>query len=107
MDGVSFETFLSVLKEFGAFGFIAFMWWVDSKNISKVLAQYREDMNEQRRMYENNAELVRKVTLIAEDLKDIVIMNTQAWIQVKDGIYGNQFCPMVRLEKSAMGVVQK
>jgi len=69
----------------------------------KVLKQYQADMADQRRMYENNVELVRQVISLANDQKDLIIMNTRGFTQLIDDVRGNQFCPMVRLEKKAKG----
>jgi len=50
----------------------------------------------QARMYQNNVKLVQNYESIARDLKDIVILNTQAVQKVCDKIETNQFCPAVR-----------
>ena len=62
--------------------------------------QYRE----MKTMYENNVQLVETNEKLAGDLKEVVIMNTQAITRLDEGIRGNQFCPMIRLEKKAQGV---
>ncbi|MBU0969198.1 MAG: hypothetical protein KKC20_01060 [Proteobacteria bacterium] len=54
--------------------------------INAILAQYRDDMMEQRRMYENNVELVKAYQVHAGDLKDVIIMNTQAMTKLVDRI---------------------
>jgi hypothetical protein len=54
--------------------------------ISLILSQYREDMLEQRKMYENNVELVKQYRLLADDLKDIIIMNTTAMTKLVEKI---------------------
>ena len=59
------------------------------------------------RMYENNVKLVEENEALAKDLKEVVIMNTQAMTKLAEGIDKNQFCPMVRLEKRAEGMVKK
>ena len=56
------------------------------------------------KMYKDNVSLVEELEEIANDLKDVVIMNTQAMTRLGDNIEKNQFCPMVRLEKQAKGV---
>jgi len=63
-----------------------------------ILARYQEDMAAQRRMYENNVELVKQTQTIAQDLKDLVVLNTQAWQAARSDILNNQFCPLRRLE---------
>lgn len=54
--------------------------------ISVILSQYREDMLEQRKMYEHNVELVKQYRVLADDLKDIIIMNTQAMTKLVEKI---------------------
>jgi len=55
------------------------------------------------RMYENNVSLAERQEEVARDLREVVIMNTQAMTKACDAINSNQFCPMVRLEKTAPG----
>jgi|GEM_PF-2964867 nitrogen fixation-related uncharacterized protein len=76
------ETALSL----GALGIVLIFWYFDKQQTDKVLAQYREDMLEQRKMYENNVELVRQYENLAGDLKDIIVMNTQAMTKLVDRI---------------------
>jgi len=104
MDGLSFSVLLEVFKSFGFAGIIVLIWWVDSKNIHKVLARYQADMKEIRLMYESNVRLVTHYEDLARDLKDVVLMNTEAMTTLAKDVRGNQFCPMVRLEKQAQGV---
>ena len=57
------------------------------------------------RMYEDNVTLVKDYARLANDLHDVVIMNTQAMTRLIDSIKTNQYCPAIRLEKSARGIV--
>ena len=57
------------------------------------------------KMYEKNVSLVEDYATLAKDLHDIVIMNTQAMTKLVESIKKNQYCPAVRLEKRAKGVV--
>lgn len=57
------------------------------------------------RMYENNITLVKDYNSLANDLHDVVVMNTQAMTRLIDSIATNQYCPAIRLEKSAKGIV--
>jgi hypothetical protein len=68
-----------------------------------MLLQYHADMQEQREMYKNNAELCRRYVQLAEDQRDVIVMNTQAMTRLVSSIDGNQYCPMIRLEKRALG----
>lgn len=112
----SLQPFIKVLAEFGIPGLVICMWWYDIRamrksneshraEIAAILAQYQSDMAEQRRMYEANAELVRQYEGLAKDLKDVIMLNTQAFTRLDDDIRSNQFCPAVRLEKQAPGVI--
>ena len=47
-------------------------------------------------MYENNAELVKNVSRIAENLQDIVLLNTQQMQAVRDLVSNNLYCPLMR-----------
>jgi len=61
--------------------------WQQSKRFEAVV-----------RMYESNVKLVERQDEIASDLREVVIMNTQAMTRALDAIDANQFCPMVRVE---------
>ena len=104
MDGFSLDVIIKIISNFGVPGIVLIIWWFDSKANEKTLRQYREDMIEMRKMYESNVELVKRFVEISGDLREIVIMNTQAWQRVSDDVRQNQFCPTVRLKKDAMGV---
>ncbi len=124
METVSFGVLLDVLKNFGPIGLIAFMWWMDTKSIRKIMDEnkqyvqeildsYKRDMAEIRRMYEDNVRLVeshdalnRNYAALASDLKDAYIMTAQINQRLADSIESNQYCPMVRLEKRAVGSVK-
>lgn len=54
--------------------------------INNILAQYREDMLDQRKMYDSNVELVKQYQSLAGDLKDIIIMNTTAMTKLVERI---------------------
>ncbi|MCF6246906.1 MAG: hypothetical protein L3J69_06040 [Desulfobacula sp.] len=73
-----FLKIIETVLSFGAIGIILVIWFFDKQQVDKTLSQYREDMLEQRKMYENNAELVKQYKSLAGDLKDIIILNTQA-----------------------------
>lgn len=73
-------------------------------------ADKRDQANERRfdavkQMYEKNVELVRDSHGLSDDLKDIVIMNTQESQKTRsevekarDDIKNNRFCPVMRVE---------
>lgn len=99
----SFQTVLKVAAEFGLVGIVLIMWWIDRKDLRRVLDQYQNDMTEIRQMYKNNVHLVEGYESLAGDLKDVIMMNTQAFTRLDDDIEKNQYCPTVRLKKEAIG----
>jgi len=103
MESINLAGLFEIFGSFGIVGLIVVLWWFDQKKVWKVLNQYKADMAEQRRMYENNVKLVQGYESLARDLKDVVIMNTQAMQKITDSVNSNQFCPMIRLEKKARG----
>lgn len=105
MDGMTLDMIVKMVQGFGLPGIVFIVWYFGEKNHEKTLRQYREDMLEQRRMYENNVELVKQVYSLAENHQSIVMLNTQGYQKLCDAINSNQFCPMVRLKKSAPGTV--
>ena len=99
MDTFSLKTLFDLFQGFGPIGIVVLLWWYDVKQIRKILEQYKGDMIEMRRMYENNVELVKDYRGLAGDLKEVVIMNTQAIVGLDKDIAKNQFCPLVRKEQ--------
>ena len=103
MEGISLSILLEVFKSFGFAGIIVVIWWIDSKNIRKILESYRDDTRKAVQRYEDNVRLVTHYEELARDLKDVVMMNTQAMTQNYQAIKTNQYCPQVRLEKKSKG----
>lgn len=106
MEALGLQTLIQILHDFGPFGIVVVLWWYDGKQIRKILLQYKEDMDEIRHMYKNNVHLVEGYERVANALKDVILLSTQVNQRLVDDINGNQFCPMVRLEKKAKGVLQ-
>ena len=101
---------IDIFGQFGFIGLVLYIWYVDHRRfqtvvdehkaqISAVLESYRTDMTETRRMYENNVELVKSYQILARDLHDVVILNTQGFQKTLDAVMSNQFCPLNRIEK--------
>lgn len=110
----SFKQVVDLVSGFGIPGIMLIIWYYSEKShektirhyrddMHKILQQYHEEMIEQRRMYDNNVELVKECLDNSRDLKDVVLLNTQAWQKASDDINRNQFCPQVRLRKEAEG----
>jgi len=82
MDPVSIHQIISLgaaLQIGGPILAVLVIWWVDRRDIQKILSFYREDMQDMRRMYESNVILVRSYQALSGDLKDIVILNSTAF----------------------------
>lgn len=105
MDNMSLDAISRLATIVGPGGIVLVLWYLSDRAHERTLRQYREDMLEQRRMYENNVELVRGYSDLAKDLKDVVILNTQVVTRLCDDINRNQYCPMVRLKKDAPGSI--
>lgn len=102
------STLIGILSKLSSWplGMLIFAMVVGPWVFALALAQqYRRGLDETRQMYKNNAHLVESYETLAKDLKDVVIMNTQAFTRASNDIEGNQFCPMVRLKKKAAGVI--
>lgn len=114
IEGVSLDGIVKLISNFGIPGLVLVLWYLSDKSHELTLKQYREDILEQRRtyeeglkevreMYERNVMLVKDYASLARDLRDIVVMNTQTLTRVGDDINRNQYCPMVRLKKEVTG----
>jgi len=113
MESINVAGIIAVFTAFGPVGLIALVWYNDMKamrkthadhkeEISQVLATYKEDMADMRRMYESNVELVKVTQDVTGDLKDVVISNTRCLTQLSTEIKQNQYCPMVRVNKKTV-----
>lgn len=104
MEQIGFQTIIGIVSNFGVPGILFVLWWFTTRAHERTLQSYKDDMREMRVMYENNVNLVKGYQGLAGDLKDVVIMNTQAMTTICEDVRNNQFCPMVRLRKQASGV---
>ena len=111
MDGINLAVIVEIITRYGLTGILAIFWWSERKEnkesktqITIILQQYKQDMVEMRKMYESNVTLVKGYQSVAGDLKEVVIMNTQAMTELCLDVRTNQYCPNVRLEKQAKGV---
>lgn len=90
---------VDILSQYGPYGLLIIIWYLDNRRIQSILDTYQADMAETREMYKNNVALVKDYQSLATDLHDVVIMNTQAWQKTYDAVTTNQFCPLNRIEK--------
>ena len=79
------------------------------KAVNLILGQYKDDVGEIKRLYENNADLVRDYNATCERLEKIysetisvISLNTQTQTQLVEAIKHNRFCPAAR-EKGPEG----
>ena len=100
MESLGILTVLKIAADFGVLGLVIYLWWSDNQRYEALLIQYKSDMDEQRKMYEKNVSLVKDYWGIAGDLREVVIMATQTMTTLTDEIRQNQYCPMVRIEKT-------
>ena len=95
---------------------VLFIWWVDRRDIAKILKQnqeqlsvYREDtkkileqndkqFNSVVLMYQNNAELVKNYDKVSKDFREVVVSNSTICANLSNAITHNLFCPLVRKE---------
>jgi hypothetical protein len=107
LAGVNMSTALLILNVLGLPGLIFMIWYVDQKRfvksqadhremVAELLKNYKEDVDKVTRYYERNVELVTRYEKLANDLSDIIHLNTQAQTRLVESIKGNQFCPAVR-----------
>ena len=105
-EALATSALFDLAKNFGVGGLMLLYAWMQNQQTTKLLARYHADMEEQRQMFVQSYALVKKFAHLATDLKDVVIMNTQANTGLKDTIESNQYCPNVRLQKKAQGVTK-
>jgi len=77
---------IKMILDLGPIGVVLILGYFAKQQIDKTLSQYRDDMLEQRKMYESNVELVKRTLSMADDLKDIIVMNTQAMTKLVERI---------------------
>lgn len=95
----SYLNVFKVIADFGVLGLVIYLWWADTRLFKQILQQYKQDMDEQRRMYDKNVSLVKDYHSVAGDLKNIVILVTQQMTTVASEIRQNEFCPLIRVKK--------
>jgi len=94
---------IAAFGQFGLAGMIAMVWYLDRKDIQRMMDTYEVHMAEIREMYKNNVRLVEGYDRICNDLHSVVVVNTQAMQRLTDAVNANQFCPMVRVVKKKEG----
>jgi hypothetical protein len=77
---------IKMILDLGPIGVVLILGYFAKQQIDKTLSQYRDDMLEQRKMYEANVDLVKRTLSMADDLKDIIMLNTQAMTKLVERI---------------------
>ena len=125
MDQIGLQTLISLVSNFGIPGIVFILWYLTTRAHERTMQAYkddmqrerqenkeqmqkafqrsRENMQEIRQMYESNVLLVKNYRDLAGDLKDVLILNTQAMTTLCDNMKNNQFCPVVRKETNFGG----
>jgi len=119
MDPVSLHQIIGLagaLQIGGPILAVLFIWWIDRRDIAKILRQnveqlttYREDTkkildrNEKQfnnvvLMYQNNTELVKSYDKVSRDFREVVVANSTICANLNNAIIHNMFCPLVRKE---------
>lgn len=99
VKGAGLTAVLIFGPEIALFLIVLFMLvrWERMNDLTKANAEeQRKQFESVCRMYENNAELVKNVSRIAENLQDIVLLNTQQMQAVRDLVSNNLYCPLMR-----------
>lgn len=124
MDAISLPAATLFIQLLGLPGLVFIIWHYDNKRdqrkdalrnkeiaereraVSLILTQYKDDVAEIKKLYENNAGLVKdynKIYLRQEHLYtetiSIISLNTQTQTKLVENIKNNMFCPIIRREK--------
>lgn len=121
METLGLTLGIAVIQLLGLPGLVFVIWHFDNKKFAKmsalhrseiaqkdkaitdILSQYRADVSEIKRLYENNVHLVKEYEKAQKRLEalysqtiDVISLNTQTQTQLVDSIRSNQFCPATR-----------
>jgi F0F1-type ATP synthase gamma subunit len=106
-SAMGFMSLANFFAQYGPLGLVVAIWYSDIRLMRKMLKEHEDHMKEIRRMYESNVKLVDAYEDLAGDLKEVVIMNTQAMTTLNDSIKQNQFCPMLRVDKEKVEISRR
>lgn len=114
MEAISLPFATLIMQVLGLPGLIFVIWHFDAKrferqreeyksHVTEILIQYKDDVSEVKRLYENNVELVRNYEYgvkqwekLDGDLAGIITLNTRILTTLVEKVESNQFCPTVR-----------
>ncbi len=119
METITIPSVVAILQGWGPFGIIILLWWLDTRNLFKIvevnrvdtqqlmedrrketsgiLDSYRSDVESVREMYRNNVKLVEGYEKLCGDLHDLVVLNISKLGILTEKIEQNEFCPIRRL----------
>ena len=69
--------------------------YIQQRQLKKVEDYYRSNV----KLVENYETVCKDFKAYAEELRDIVVLNTREWSSVKECIQGNQYCPLLRKDR--------
>jgi len=100
---------VELIRLLGLPGVILVIWYYDGKRIDKVMDKYKKDLIKMTSLVKKTQGIGKGYEQMAGDLKDVIMLTTQAMTKIGDAIETNQFCPMVRLKevKKATGRVAR
>lgn len=107
IEGMSLSALVAIVTMLGPTGLVLIMWYMDHRRyerdriehreeVAKILAKYNDDLKQVTRFYEDNVILVKGYERLANDLANIIHLNTQVQTKLVEKIDNNMFCPMAR-----------
>jgi hypothetical protein len=101
MDGIGLPVLLDLASRIGLPGALMVIWWLSDRSHARQMEEMREMYKRNVRLVEAYEALCRSQQGLAQDLKDVIMLNTQSNTHLADAIAHNQFCPMVRREQGS------
>lgn len=95
--GSAYLEIIKIILDLGPIGLVMVMAWLWKQQVDAVIRKwqeesnalmrlYRDDTMEQRKMYENNVELVKRYEACARDMKDVIVLVAQNLQQLNDNM---------------------
>ncbi len=96
-SGVSYIKILEMVLNLGPIGLVLVFWYFGQQKTDEIqrradervqamMDRYAADMQEMRDMYKTNSALVKRYADLADDLKDIITLNTQTMTRLVEKI---------------------
>ncbi len=94
---------LAILMAFGPDVLLIIFFWIQTRDLKRIVTDNDKRFEAVVRMYESNVELVKdyqnalkEQQKLSGDLAGIITLNTQTQTHLVDAIKNNTFCPSVR-----------